>query len=88
MKLETFQYSISNGWSEKKFPDLDSENTLVLMFVSSEFINNIAPILEIRENYPKSQIIGCSSSGEISGTFLWDNSISLASISDHDIVVS
>lgn len=78
MILQTFQFIKSKGWSVKDFPDLDSENTLILMFSAPEFINEPGPIQELAKMYPKSQIMGCSSSGEISGTKINDHSISVA----------
>lgn len=80
MKLETFQYTTSKGWSTQKFPELDSEQTLVLVFAAPEFINNPAPIKKLAEHYPQSKIMGCSSAGEILGPAISDNSISVAVI--------
>lgn len=77
MILQTFQYK--NGkWSVNSFPELDSENTLVLIFSSPSFIENPSPIKELAKHYPKSKIIGCSSAGEISGPSILDNSLSVA----------
>lgn len=78
MELETFQYIQDEGWSVKKFPDLDSENTLVLAFAAPDFIDNPEPFKELAKQYPKSKIIGCSSAGEIAGAFIHDKSISVA----------
>lgn len=80
MKLETFQYVTSKGWSVKKFPELDSEQTLILIFAAPEFINNPAPIKELADYYPQSKIIGCSTAGEILGSTISDNSLSVAVI--------
>lgn len=78
MELNTFNYTKKTGWSVKSFPNLDSNNTLVLIFAAPEFIENPAPIKEIAKHYPQSKIIGCSSAGEISGSRITDNSISVA----------
>lgn len=78
MELSTFYYTKKSGWSVKTFPELDSKDTLVLIFASPEFIENPAPIQEIAKHYPNSKIIGCSSAGEISGSRIWDNSITVA----------
>lgn len=77
MKLETFQY-LNNKWTIDKFPALDSENTLILVFCAPEFINHPEPITELAKHYPHSKIIGCSSAGEIAGPFISDNSLSVA----------
>lgn len=79
MKLKTFQFrGKEKEWSIEKFPDLDSENTLVLIFSAPEFISNPSPIIELSKHYPKSKIVGCSSAGEIAGPYVSDDSISVA----------
>lgn len=76
MHLETFSHS-STGWS-MPFPDMDSEQTLVIVFGAREYSETPAPILELISAYPKSHIVGCSSSGEIFGTEIFDKSLSVA----------
>lgn len=88
MELETFQFAKNQGWSVKNFPDLDSDNTLVLIFADPEFINDPTPITDLVNHYKKSSIIGCSSLSEVFGTFVLDESVSLVSISDHSLIVS
>lgn len=78
MKLETFNFVEGKGWSIKPFPDLDSENTLVLAFSDPKFLNNLEPIHELSRHFSKSKIIGCSSAGEIIGANVLENSISVA----------
>ncbi len=78
MILETLRFVKDKGWSTNSFPDLDSENTLILVFAAPEFINDPAPIKELAKKYPKSKIMGCSGSGEIAGARIYDHSISVA----------
>ncbi len=78
MKLETFTYSRLAGWSIRPFPALDSENTLVIVFGASSFVDDPAPLRELEVAYPRSRVIGCSTSGEIFGTALSDDSLSVA----------
>ena len=78
MKVENFNYTVHGGWSVDSFPDMDSEQTLVLVFAAPEIIQNPTPINELAKHYPNSKIIGCSSAGEISGQVISDNSISVA----------
>lgn len=83
MKLETFQYynhGNKKGWTIKTFPELDSENTLVLVFAAPGFIHHPEPIIELSKHYTKSKIIGCSSAGEIAGPYILDESLSVAVI--------
>ena len=78
MKLKTFSYSNESGWSIDGFPPLDSEQTLVIVFGASEYIVNPDAILDLGNAYPKSHLVGCSSSGEIFGPELLDHSLSVA----------
>src|ERR1700722_5256861 len=78
MKLETFQYTKDKGWSVKNFPQMDSNQTLILAFASPHMIDNVTPLKELAKFYPKSKIIGCSSAGEISGPYIMDDSICVA----------
>lgn len=78
MKLETFQYIKDKGWSVKNFPQMDSEQTLILAFASPGMIENPDIFKELATHYPKSKIIGCSTAGEISGSSIMDDSICVA----------
>lgn len=77
MQLQVYNYQ--NGrWSAKEFSELDSEHTLVLAFFSPSFGINNAALSELRRLYPQSQLLGCSTAGEILGTEIFDDSIVVA----------
>lgn len=78
MNLETFFFDRRDGWSLAPLPQLDSERTLVLVFGASGFVDDPAPLHELRRAYPKACWAGCSTSGEIHGTVLMDDSLSVA----------
>lgn len=78
MKLETFSYTKEEGWSLEIFPDLDSEQTLILIFAAPEMIQDPSPIQELSRRYPLSKMMGCSSAGEIYGSQIHDKSLSVA----------
>ena len=80
MKIQSFQYLEKKGWSIQEFPDLDSDNTLVLIFASPIYKNNAEPIKQLANVYKKAKIIGCSTAGEIFGAKIFDNSISVSVI--------
>lgn len=80
MIMESFQYLENKGWGIKQFPDLDSENTLILIFASPIFKNNFEPINQLVKAYKKSKIIGCSTAGEIFGAKIFDNSLAVSVI--------
>ena len=72
MKLDTFAYSASAGWSVSPLPDLDSEDTLVVVFGAPELDEVWAPLAQLMATYKTSHVIGCSTAGEIFGTALTD----------------
>lgn len=78
MQLETFTYTQAAQWSVNPFPSLDSPQTLVIVFAGSGFIENPAAIQALAQAYPTSHLIGCSTSGEIFGGQLQDDSLSVA----------
>lgn len=78
MRLETFTYAGNEGWSVDSFPGLDSDTTVVFVFGASGFLENPAPLLELCAAYPRAQVIGCSSAGEIQGRRVVDGSLSVA----------
>ena len=80
MKLKTFFYTQPSGWSIDSFPALDSERTWVIVFGGPDFVENPAPVQELAQSYPRSHIVGCSSSGEIFETAISDNHLVVAVI--------
>ena len=79
MQTQTILYSgATKTWNVDAFPDLDSSETLVLLFGSSSFFDSYEAIQELINNYPTSHIMGCSTSGEIHNRQISDNSISVA----------
>jgi len=78
MRIETIRYDSSRGWSLPKFPEMDSDSTLVLGFGSSKAIEGNLPLEELMTAYPGSHILGCSTAGEILGTTISDDSLAVA----------
>lgn len=76
MELETLSFQ-NDAWSWG-FPKLDSERTLVLAFADSLFFDEPAPLLELLGAYPRAHIVGCSTSGQIFGTRVSDQSVAVA----------
>lgn len=77
MKLETFTFS-EGVWSVPSFPSLDSPQTLVLVFGAPEFLDQPQPIEQLAGAYPQAHTVGCSSSGEIFGTEVFDGTLAVA----------
>jgi hypothetical protein len=77
MELVTLSYNAESGWSAP-FPNWDSAQTLVIVFGASQFIDRPQPIQMLAEAYPTAHMIGCSTSGEIHGLTIADDSLSVA----------
>jgi len=84
MDMQTFTFDQDSGWSLDKFPELDSTRTLVLVFGASGYKANQGPIADVAKAYPQSVIAGCSTSGEIFGSEINDDSLSVAVVRFHD----
>ena len=78
MKLQTFTHSKKSGWSVSQFPALDSNQTLVLVFGAKCYRDASDAITDLAKAYPKSHVVGCSTSGEIFDTSLSDDTLSVA----------
>jgi len=78
MDIQTFAHTSSGGWGTTGFPAWDSPSTLVLVFGPSRRIDDPGPLAELLSAYPNSHVIGCSTSGEIHGTSIDDDSLSVA----------
>lgn len=78
MKLETFRFHGSSGWSVDPFPPLDSPNTLVIVFGAPSFFDDARAIDQVVNAYPNGRVVGCSTSGEIYDQEVHDESLSVA----------
>lgn len=64
MQTVLLQFDPATGWSQP-LPDLDSPQTLVLVFGSYDWHRTPGPFLDLQETYPRSVIAGCSGHGAI-----------------------
>ena len=71
-------YTRDKKWSEPLPKELDSERTLVAVFGASNFLDDATALGELADAFPHSHRIGCSTSGEIAGTHVVDNTLSVA----------
>ncbi|HEY4056013.1 MAG TPA: FIST N-terminal domain-containing protein, partial [Kofleriaceae bacterium] len=78
MELAAFRYS-NGAWSQP-LPALDSSQTLVVAFAAPSYVDRPAVLAELAAAFPRSIVIGCSTSGEIEQTQIRDESITVAAI--------
>jgi len=73
MLTKSYKFT-NNEWSESFDPSLDSENTMILVFFESTLVID-QHLKNIKAVYPKSKILGSSTSGEIQNGEINDHSI-------------
>ena len=73
MQVETLGFAPKGGWPETSLSD--SDQTLVIVFGGSGFVDDPAPMRALRQRFPTATIAGCSSSGEILGEAILDDSV-------------
>ena len=74
MLIEQIKYTDESGWS-RRGEDVNSSADLVYVFGSREKLEQTELINHLYRLYPDSEFIGCSTSGEISGINVIDDSI-------------
>src|SRR5215813_838873 len=78
MKTQSFVLSARSNWSVPQLPDLDSERSLVIAF-GSRAVGDVPEVFaSLARAFPRSQIIGCSTAGEISGSAISDDTLVVA----------
>jgi hypothetical protein len=78
IQLESFTYEVKSGRWSAPFPTrLDSPRTLVLAFGDTGVLDAPEPLKELRRAFPTSIVAGCSGSGEIVGTTVRDEVITV-----------
>lgn len=78
MQSRTVSYRNTQGWIGALPVDLDGPQTLVAAFGAPEFADDPQALTELSHAFPRSVVVGCSTSGEISGAEVVDLSISAA----------
>lgn len=78
MKTEQLQWTVNNDWDITKIQLKDAQ--LVLVFAGIDVIENCKYYESLSVAYPKADIILVSTSGEIHGTELFENSASATAI--------
>lgn len=77
MDLLTARWNRSSGWSTP-LPAWDGPGTLVLVFGSSGLLDDDTDLRPVVDAFPRSAIIGCSTSGEILDSSVYDESLTVA----------
>ncbi len=78
MELRTHSFTLDAGWTAPPDASLDSPATLVLAFGAPEMLDAPDALRTLATTFPRSVVLGCSTSGEIHGTHIVDRSVSVA----------
>ncbi len=75
MKNKQLLFTTNTGWKEVSSKGEMNEAGLILIFGSSALIKEGSAVSELRKSYPNAIFIGGSTSGEITGTNVNDNTV-------------
>jgi hypothetical protein len=78
MEVAMISWSVDQAAPAGGFPGLDSEQTLVLAFGPSSLLDRPDPLRALSAAYPASCLLGCSTAGEIAGSDIVDNTVTVA----------
>jgi hypothetical protein len=95
MKIEQNVWTQKTGWQPSAPGTLGKSAQLVLVFGSTELLNKSPLLKELAGIYRNAHLVGCSTSGEICGTTVYDDSLTTVAINlekttvkTHEIEVS
>ncbi len=78
MQVDSLRYQPGTGWDRALPADLDSPDSLVLAFGARRYAEEDQPLRELAAAFPRSVVMGCSTSGEIAGGQVDDDTVSVA----------
>jgi hypothetical protein len=81
MKIEQSNWTASAGWkTTKPSPPGNISPQFVFVFSSGKLLNDPTIIAHLHASYKDAKLIGCSTAGEICGTRVSDNSVSVTAV--------
>ncbi len=80
MNTEQKRWSETSGWEEDEPGKLGSSAQLVLVFSGSSALKNTEVFNTINSAYPQSEILGCTTAGEIHGVEVTDDTVVVTAI--------
>ena len=75
MKIEQKVWSRTKGWFRPHGAGINGRAELVVIFAATDILKDKALFDEIRKMYPGAHLLGCSTSGEICGTRVFDDTL-------------
>lgn len=75
MKTAQLKYTLETNWTEIENKNSITEPSLIFVFGSTQLIKDNKALIELKEKYPNTIMIGGTSAGEISGINVFDDTI-------------
>lgn len=79
MRTSLISYTSEAGFSGD-FPEVKDNPVLILVFGARSFLDDSTPFEFLKQKYPNATFSGCSTSGEILGTRVYDDSLAISII--------
>lgn len=87
MYIEQQYWTASEGWQKESAVSVDGNASLVLVFGAGHLLADAARMDEVRAFYPAAPLLGCSTSGEICGTRVRDDSLVVTAVRfEHTVI--
>jgi hypothetical protein len=80
MKIEQARWTAAKGWEPEPPHKPGGEADLVLVFAGTAILKNTDRIRLLRAAYPSARLLGCSTSGEICGRQVADDSLVVTAV--------
>ena len=80
MNLTTLRIDTGTTWAPASLSEVDSQQTLLLLFGTSGLLEHPDQIRQVLAACPRSHVIGCSTSGEIYGSEITDDTLVVAAV--------
>jgi len=89
MKIEQKVWTKKEKWSFREGPDVGEKAQLVIIFAATEILKETTFFHDLKKMYPKACLFGCSTSGEIRGTKVSDDTLVATAIYfEHTEIIS
>lgn len=80
MKIEQQYWTAGEGWQKESAASLGGKASLILVFGARDIVGDDVRIGEVRARYPGVPLVGCTTSGEICGTRVRDESLVVTAV--------
>ena len=80
MKIQQKHWTEEGGWQSLSENGISDQVQLVFVFGENTILKQESRLQEIKQFFPKGRIVGCSTAGEIIGSRVFDNSLTVTGV--------